>query len=104
MITDEQAEKAADYIRDHASQFAQAKANRVQLEHFRQSQLAILFNSFDGGVAERENRARAHPDYIAVLNGIKAATEAEETLRWMMEAARLKVELWRTQSANDRKG
>lgn len=64
----------------------------------------MLAVSFEGGSnAEREHKARAHPEYLAVLEGIKAAVFEEERLRWQMEAARLKIELYRTQSANDRK-
>lgn len=103
MITDEQAERAADYIRDNADKYAQAKANRVQLEHFRNSKRAMLFSQTTGGVAERENYAMAHHEYLVVLNGIKAATEEEERIRWLMESARLKIEIWRTQQANSRK-
>lgn len=105
MIPDEQAEKANDFIRDKARDYAQAKANRVYLEEFRKSKKAILYQEAPAGtVADKESFAYAHQDYIALLDGLRAAVEAEETLRWQMVAAEARIEVWRTQSANSRKG
>lgn len=105
MISDEQAEKANDFIRDKARDYAQAKANRVYLEEFRKSKKAILYQEAPAGtVAEKESFAYGHQDYIALLDGLRAAVEAEETLRWQMVAAEARIEVWRTQSANSRKG
>jgi hypothetical protein len=105
MITQEQAEAAADYIRDHAGEFAKAKANRIQLEEWRKSQKAILFQQApDGSIPAKESFAYSHPDYLKVLEGIKESVETEERLRWIMKAAELKIEIWRTQEANSRRG
>ena len=105
MITDEQAERASDYIRDNAQTFAQAKANRIYLEEFRKSKKAILIQQISNGtVQEKESYAYAHDDYRQLLDGLKEAVEQEERIRWMMVAAQTKIEIWRTQSANERKG
>ena len=53
-------------------------------------------------VNAREQYAYAHPDYIALLDGIAAAVETEETLRWQLVAAQETVAIWRTESANNR--
>jgi hypothetical protein len=37
-----------------------------------------------------------------LLKGLREAIEIEETLKWKMTAATLRVEIWRTQSANNR--
>ena len=50
----------------------------------------------------REAYAYAHEDYIELLEGLRAAIMAEEEIRWKMKAAELKIELWRTQQANNR--
>ncbi len=103
MKTEIDPQKAVDFIRDNASKYAQAKANRVHLEEFRKSKKALLFQDApEGTIADRESFAYGHPDYIELLEGLKAAVEQEETLRWQIEAARLRTEIWRTQSANDR--
>lgn len=105
MVSEDQAEKAVDWIRDNAQAFAEARATRVYLEEFRKSKKAILYQQADDGpVAEREAYAYAHPDYLEVLDGLRAAVEQEERLRWLMVAAQARIETWRTQSANERKG
>jgi hypothetical protein len=46
--------------------------------------------------------AYADPEYIGLLEGLKEAVEAEEKLKWMLTAAQLKVEIWRSQEATNR--
>ena len=43
MITEEEIEKCLDFKRDSATPIAQAMHDRVQLENFRKSKLALLF-------------------------------------------------------------
>jgi hypothetical protein len=95
--------KAADFIRENAPKYAQAKAQRVYLEQFRKSKKAILMGESQGRTsAAKEMDAYAHPDYIALLEGLRVAVEAEETLKWQLTAAEAKIEIWRTESANNR--
>ena len=103
-VTDEQAVKANDFIRDNAGEIAKAKAERVYLEEYRKTQKALLINSFPGGtILEKESYAYAHKDYIVVLDGLRSAVEKEEELRWKMIAAQAKIEMWRTFQANARR-
>ena len=105
MITDEQAEKANDFIRDEADTFARAKAERIYLEEFRKSKKAMLIQDApEGTIQTKESYAYAHEDYKQLLNGLKVAVEKEEKLRWQMIAAQTKIEIWRTQQANSRRG
>lgn len=97
---------AVDYIRDNASKHATAKAKRVYLEQFRKSKKALLMKDamargIDAANAQ-EREAYSHPEYLEVLDGLVAAIEIEETIKWRMEAARMRVEIWRTESANNR--
>lgn len=95
--------KCLDYIRDHAKQYAQAKGRRVQIEEFRKVLKAKLMATQLGEpVNAREIYAYAHPDYEALLLGLQAAIEEEENLRWKIEAARLKVNVWQSLGANQR--
>jgi hypothetical protein len=95
--------KAVTYIIANAGKFAAARAQRVYLEEFRKSKKAILMaQSTAKSAVEREQYAYAHEDYLALLGGLKAAVEAEEKLRWDLIAAQARVEIWRTQSANNR--
>ena len=103
VIDERQAEAANDFIRDNAGKHAEAKANRIQLMEFRKSKKAMLMNEKQGQPEHvRASHAYAHPDYLEILDGIQQAVEAEETLRWRMKAAEQKIELYRTQQANNR--
>ena len=104
MGTEEDAEKATDFIRDNAENLGKSKAVRVYLEDFRKSKKALLFAKKSGTVAERENYAYAHAEYQDLIMGLKEAVQAEEALRWKMKAAELKIDLFRTQESSRRGG
>lgn len=98
--------KAVDFIIANSGKYAQAKANRVYLEEFRKSKKALLMkNALARGyeaVNAQEREAYSDHEYIDLLAGIKEATEEEEQLRWLMEAARMRVDIWRSEQANQR--
>ena len=94
---------AIDFILKNSKKFAAAKANRVYLEEYRKSQKAILMTKCDESTAvAREQYAYSHPDYIAIIDGIKEAIETEEQLRWSLVAAQARIDVWRTEAANNR--
>lgn len=96
--------RAVDYLIEHSRKYAQAKADRVHLEHFRKSKKALLMNECtDKAVTAREQYAYSHPDYIALLEGLREAVRIEEALRWRLTAAQLRVEVWRSENANNRR-
>jgi len=95
--------KAVDYLIANAGKFAEAKSQRVYLEEFRKSKKALLMaQSTESAANAREQFAYAHPEYLSLLNGLKAAIEVEEKLKWDMVAAQARVEIWRTEQANNR--
>jgi hypothetical protein len=95
--------RAVDYVIANASKFAAAKAQRVYLEEFRKSKKALLMaQCVEKAANAREQYAYAHHDYTALLGGLKAAIEVEEELKWRLEAARIRVDIWRTQEASNR--
>ena len=86
-----------------APQLAKAKAERVYMEEYRKTLKALLMKGSGAKSAvEQERDAYAHPDYIAHLQGLRAAVEAEETLRWRMVTDSASVEVWRSQEASNR--
>ena len=107
MIDDTRAERAVEYIRDHAKDFAKAKAERTQIEQFLKSKKALLMKEADANdyatAAAQETEALADPEYIALIDGLKVAVETEERIRWEMVAAELTVDIWRTYQANNRR-
>jgi len=95
--------KAIDYIIANATKFAEAKANRVFIEEYRKSKKALLMAQSSAEAANaREQFAYGHDEYIELLNGLKSAVEIEEKLKWELEAARLRVDVWRSQEASNR--
>ena len=95
--------KCLDYIRDHAKQYAQAKANRVYLEEYRKTLKArLMAQQLGDPVNAQERYAYAHSEYAELLEGLKVAIEQEENLRWKLIAAQAKIEVFRTLEANKR--
>ena len=94
--------KALEYLIEKAPEYAKAKADRRYLEEFRKTVKAKLYLEAEGTIADRESYAYSHAEYKALLEGLKAAIEVEEELRWRMRAAEHKVEIWRTIQANNR--
>lgn len=93
-------------LREKAHEYAEARAEQVYLEHFRQSKLAILMkrHALDGHktIAAQDREARADPEYLEFLQGLKAATEKAEKARYNLEVVKLAAGLWQTQEANKR--
>ena len=82
---------------------AQARADRVYAEEYRKSLKAILMKEHAALPAvAQEREAYADQRYLAHLDALKTAVEAEEAARWRMVTAQAAVEVWRTQCANNR--
>jgi len=58
--------------------------------------------SMENAIGAQEREAYAHPEMVELLSGLKAAVEIEEKLKWDITAAELRVEIWRTEQANNR--
>lgn len=95
-----------DFILANAPKYAKAKAERVYLEHFRKSKKALLMKDAEVEGAKtsaaQETIAYADPAYIELLKALRDATYLEENARWKLTAAQAQVEIWRTDSANNR--
>lgn len=102
MITDEEAERAANFILESAPKFAEMKAHRIQLEHALKVTKAREFLQVEGTVAEREAIALTSKSYDVVLEGLREAAEEENKLSLQIKAAETRVDIWRTQQANRR--
>lgn len=94
---------AVDHIIRTAPKFAQAKAERVYLEEYRKTKKALLMAASPAKTsAEREQDAYSHPEYAQLLEGLKAAVEIEERLKWELTAAQARIDVYRTQEASNR--
>ena len=95
--------KAVDFLLANAGKYAQAKASRIYIEEYRKSKKALLMGECpEKAVNAREQYAYSHPEYISLLEGLKAAVEVEESLRWSQIAAQLRVEIWRADQFSNR--
>jgi hypothetical protein len=101
-MTDEEAMRCIDYIRDNAPKYAEAKSQTTYLENFLKSKKAMLMSEETGTLGNKEAYAYAHEDYVAVLRGLKEAVAVEHEIKWRMESAKLKFEFWKTQQFNTR--
>lgn len=103
MITDDEAEKAVDFLRDNARKAAQATANRRYMEEYRKVLKASLMReSPKESLGAQEALAYSHEHYERHLQAMRTAIEDDEYHKWMMTAAEAKVSAWQTQSRNAR--
>jgi hypothetical protein len=94
-----------DY-RAMSDDYAQAKSQRVYLEEFKKSQLAIAMKKAETlgfkTSAAQEREALAAPEYQQLLQGLREAIEAEERVRYNMKRIEMEIEIWRTLRADER--
>lgn len=106
MTMSETIERRLQELRELAGKYAKAEATRCHLEEFKKSKLAILMKAAERDgyqtAAAQEREARAHPQYIELLDGLKAATEQAEEARWLLKIAETGASLYQTQQANKR--
>jgi hypothetical protein len=94
---------AIDFIFKKAPEYAKAKGQLAELEVYRHSCIAIKAKEATGtSVAAREMEALASEDYQNLCKAIGIATEQSESLRWQLEAAKMRFQAWQTESANNR--
>ena len=105
----EQAEHWLDGLRQLVADYAKAKADRVYLEHYRKSKKAMLMAQAEAedptkykSAASQEVYAYRKPEYIELLQGLKAAVEMEEYRRWQLKSREMRFSEWQTQQADQR--
>ena len=97
------ANEAVNFIYNTAPKYAKAKAERTRLEEYRKVKKSLLMNECDAqAVNAKEIYAYSHPEYQQVIDGIGVAVEQEATLFWQLKAAEMRVDIFRTESANNR--
>ncbi len=102
-ITDEEIDKALDYLRDNARDAAQAKADRIYVQEYRKVLKAQLMKEHAAlSAVLQEREAYSDPRYVEHLEAIRQAVMADEGHTFLRAAADAKIEAWRTQSSNTR--
>ena len=101
IITDEDIEKAVDFLKNTAEQSAKYRAERLYLDEYRKSLKALLMKqNLDLPISAQEREAYASPVYIQHLETLKIAIERDEKQRFLRIHADAKIEAWRSMSAN----
>jgi hypothetical protein len=102
-ITDEEIDKALDYLRDNADDAAKARAERIYCEEYRKTLKAKLMKEHSTlSAVLQEREAYSDDRYVEHLEAIKEAVFRDEKHRFLRSAAEAKIEAWRTQSSNYR--
>ena len=95
--------KAIDYIFENAAEYSHVKGKLAELELYKSSLKAILMKqSGESSIGAQEREAYADDKYVTHCQAIGIATEQAELLKYRLEAAKLRIEVWRTQEANNR--
>lgn len=95
--------RAIEYIQKNAGVYAEAKSNRVHIEGYLKYLKASLMNKSDSNsLGAKETYAYSHPDYLDQLKAMQIAVEMEERMKYLLEAAKMKVEVWKTQEYTKR--
>lgn len=94
---------AIDFIFKTAPEYAKAKGQLAELETFKSSLKAIKMAQTDEqSLGAQEREAYRSQEYQDLCKAIGAATEQTESLRWKLEAAKMRVDIWRTEQASNR--
>lgn len=89
-------DKAVDYLRDHAGDYAVAEAQLVYMTELRKTVKAQLMKDFElqghKTTTAQEREAYADPKYKQHLLALQQAVEQRERTRWLMVAAQARIE------------
>ena len=92
--------------RETIKKYSSAKAQRTYIEEFRKSKFSLLMKEADRAgfktAAAQEREAYSSDEYVEFLDGLRAAVEAEERLRYDLRAIEMEAEVWRTHRADER--
>lgn len=103
MITEDQVDKAVNFIHQNARNAANAKATREYLDDFtKHLESRLARDSGESSVSAREMIARASEEYVAHLKELRLAIEKDEEYRNLIKAAEIIFDKWRTEQSNQR--
>lgn len=103
MISQEDAERAVNWLAKEAVRMAQERAERLYMEQWIKTVKATIQCQQSGmSAAAAEVHALASPKYLAALQAFKEAVTADETNRFYIAAAEAKIDAWRSQESTRR--
>ncbi len=103
MISDNDIEKAVDYLTQSAFEAATARANKIYMDEFKKVLKAQIMGEYNDLANNAQERyAYADPRYLKHLEALRTAIFEDSRHTFLREAAQAKLEAWRTQSATER--
>ena len=103
MISEADVERALDWMRDNAERMAKAKADRITMENYKSVVKAeCMAEKINEPVNAQERHAYSSPRYKKHLDDLETAITIDEKLRFLYEAAQVKISVWQTWSKNQR--
>ncbi len=104
IVTEQQVEQALRYLAETDEEYGRAYG-RVEGAHNQHKAIkAVAFLEATGTVAEREAKSLTADTVKAAANAYENAVAERETIRAKRKRAELIVEVYRTVSANQRRG
>lgn len=104
-MSEEAFERRMQELDDLVDVYAKADSELGYLEEFKKSKLSMLMKTFESKhptAAAQEREARAHPEYIELLDGIKIANEDAKKSLWKLKNAHKRIDIWQTRQATER--
>ena len=104
-ISDKDVESALEYLATSAKPYAEWKSRMKWFEHKRKAvKSTVSLRQKGKSQSENSTRAEASPDYAQVLDEYKESVYEFTLIESYRKAAELKIELYRTISASNRRG
>jgi hypothetical protein len=103
VISESSIEACVDYLRDSATEAAQATANRQHLEKFTSTIKSLIMSEhLAEPVNAQERYAYSDTRYKNHLEGLKVSIFEDERFRNLRDAAEVKIRAWQTMCSNER--
>lgn len=104
MITQEDAEKALNYLKDTDIEAARLRSRYMALDDLKKTVLAAQYEKQQGSAADKTQAALNSFEYSQHLEAISDAFCAWERVRNQRKSAELQIEMWRSINSNQRRG
>lgn len=103
MINENEIHKAVDYICYKAPDaIAEAKERKVIAENYLKTIKSDVILKSTGTVSEKEAKALTDGNYLDAITKYAAAVKELEYQEQLAEAAKIKIQVWQTDSKNKR--
>lgn len=104
MYSEDEIERAVHFIAAKAPLVGQLRGQKGYIEHRMKVIEAQGYLDASGTVDERKSRAKLNPELEELAKELRDVEDEMATTYTQIRAADLKIEVWRSQGANNRRG